>query len=317
MTRPEQGTVADVGEFGLIEMIQPVFAQGSDVVVGPGDDAAVLTVPSGQVVVSTDLLVENRHFRCDWSSAEDIGHKAAAANLSDINAMGGTATGMVLGLGVPGTLATAWVRDLARGVAEEVAITGTSVLGGDVTAAEQILLSVTVLGVCADGPVRRSGARPGDVVAVCGRIGWAAAGHHVLGRGFRSPRVVVEAHRRPEPPYTAGPEAAKLGATALIDLSDGLLGDLGHVARESGVAIDISSGAFDLAEPLHAVGAALGVDPLGYVLTGGEDYALAGTFPADVTLPERWTVVGTVGEGSGVTVDGAAYEGVPGHQHFR
>ena len=317
MTQSDQGTVADVGEFGLIEMIQPVFAQGSDVVVGPGDDAAVLTVPSGQVVVSTDLLVENRHFRCDWSSAEDIGHKAAAANLSDINAMGGTATGMVIGLGVPGTLPTAWVRDLARGVAEEVAITGTSVLGGDVTSSERILLSVTVLGVCADGPVRRSGARPGDVVAICGRIGWAAAGYHVLGRGFRSPRVVVEAHRRPEPPYTAGPEAAKLGATSLIDLSDGLLGDLGHVARESGVAIDIHSGAFEVAEPLHAVGAALGVDPLGYVLTGGEDYALAATFPADVTLPERWNVVGTVGEGSGVTVDRAEYEGAPGHQHFR
>jgi thiamine-monophosphate kinase len=317
MTRPEQGTVADVGEFGLIEMIQPVFVQGSDVVVGPGDDAAVLTVPSGQVVVSTDLLVEDRHFRCDWSSAEDIGHKAAAANLSDINAMGGTATGMVLGLGVPGTLQTAWVRDLAQGVAEEVAITGTSVLGGDVTSSERILLSVTVLGVCADGPVRRSGARPGDVVAICGRIGWAAAGYHVLGRGFRSPRVVVEAHRRPEPPYTAGPEAAKLGATALIDLSDGLLGDLGHVARESGVAIDVRSGAFEVAEPLHAVGAALGVDPLGYMLTGGEDYALAATFPADVTLPERWTVVGTVAEGNGVTVDGAEYEGAPGHQHFR
>jgi len=317
MTQPDQGTVADVGEFGLIEMIQPFFVQGSDVVVGPGDDAAVLTVPSGQVVVSTDLLVENRHFRCDWSSAEDIGHKAAAANLSDINAMGGTATGMVIGLGVPGTLPTAWVRDLARGVAEEVAITGTSVLGGDVTSSERILLSVTVLGACADGPVRRSGARPGDVVAICGRIGWAAAGYHVLGRGFRSPRVVVEAHRRPEPPYTAGPEAAKLGATALIDLSDGLLGDLGHVARESGVAIDIRSSGFELAEPLHAVGAALGVDPLGYVLTGGEDYALAATFPADVALPERWTVVGTVGEGAGVTVDGAEYEGAPGHQHFR
>jgi thiamine-monophosphate kinase len=317
MTQPDQGTVADVGEFGLIEMIQPFFVQGSDVVVGPGDDAAVLTVPSGQVVVSTDLLVENRHFRCDWSSAEDIGHKAAAANLSDINAMGGTATGMVIGLGVPGTLPTAWVRDLARGVAEEVAITGTSVLGGDVTSSERILLSVTVLGACADGPVRRSGARPGDVVAICGRIGWAAAGYHVLGRGFRSPRVVVEAHRRPEPPYTAGPEAARLGATALIDLSDGLLGDLGHVARESGVAIDIRSSAFELAEPLHAVGAALGVDPLGYVLTGGEDYALAATFPADMALPERWTVVGTVGEGSGVTVDGAEYEGAQGHQHFR
>ncbi|HEX2175905.1 MAG TPA: thiamine-phosphate kinase [Nocardioidaceae bacterium] len=317
MASSQQGTVADVGEFGLIEAIQPIFHQGSDVVVGPGDDAAVLAVPAGQVVVSTDLLVEHRHFRCDWSSAEDIGHKAAAANLSDINAMGGTATGMVVGLGVPGSLPMAWVSDLARGVAEEVALTGTSVLGGDVTSSEHIVLAVTVLGACTDGPVRRSGAQPGDVVAVRGRMGWAAAGYHVLGRGFRSPRVVVEAHRRPQPPYTAGPEAAKLGATAMIDLSDGLLADLGHVARASGVSVDVRTDAFDVAEPLHAVGAALGTDPLRYVLTGGEDYALAATFSADVHLPDDWTVVGRVGDGSGVTVDGVEYDAARGYEHFR
>src|SRR5262245_29381780 len=136
MAQSHQRTVAEVGEFGLIDAVQPTFHQGSDVVVGPGDDAAVLNVPSGRVVVSTDLLVENRHFRGDWSSAEDIGHKAAAANLSDINAMGGTATGMVLGIGLPGSLEMDWVSELARGVADEVAITGTSVLGGDVTSAE-------------------------------------------------------------------------------------------------------------------------------------------------------------------------------------
>ena len=317
MTQTQQRTVADLGEFGLLERIRPAFAQGDDVVVGPGDDAAVLTVPSGQVVVSTDLLLENRHFRCDWSSAEVIGHKAAAANLSDINAMGGTATGMVIGLGVPGTLSASWVDEMARGVADEVALTGTSVLGGDVTSAEQIVISVTVLGACPDGLVRRSGARPGDVVAVCGRLGWSAAGFHVLGRGFRSPRVVVEAHRRPQPPYAAGPQAARGGATAMIDLSDGLLGDLGHIARESGVAVDVHRSAFEVAEPLQAVGSALGVDPLGYILTGGEDYGLAATFPAGAGAPDGWTVVGEVGEGAGVTVDGEEYEGSTGHQHFR
>jgi thiamine-monophosphate kinase len=317
MTPSQQATVADVGEFGVVEAIQPVFTQGRDVVVGPGDDAAVLAVASGQVVVSTDLLLENQHFRRDWSSAEDVGHKAAAANLSDINAMGGTATGMVLGLGVPGDLPMAWVDELARGVADEVALTGTSVVGGDVTSAESIVVSVTVLGTCSDPPVRRSGARPGDVVAVCGRLGWSAAGYHVLARGFRSPRAVVEAHRRPRPPYAAGPQAAALGATAMIDLSDGLLGDLGHVARESGVGIDVAADAFEVAEPLHAVGSALGVQPLGYVLTGGEDYALAATFPPGVELPGDWTVVGSVAEGAGVTVDGTAYEAAAGYQHFR
>jgi thiamine-monophosphate kinase len=317
MAQSHQRTVAEVGEFGLIDAVQPLFHQGSDVVVGPGDDAAVLAVPSGQVVVSTDLLVENKHFRRDWSSAEDIGHKAAAANLSDINAMGGTATAMVLGIGVPGSLAMDWVSELARGMADEVAVTGTSVVGGDVTSSEHILLSVTVLGACPHGTVLRSGARPGDVLAVCGRIGWSAAGYHVLGRGFRSPRVVVEAHRRPEPPYTAGPQAAELGATAMIDLSDGLLADVGHIGETSGVAVDVRTDAFDLAEPLQAVGSALGVDPMRYILTGGEDYALAATFPAGVDLPEEWIVVGEVGEGSGVTVDGEPYDAALGYQHFR
>jgi thiamine-monophosphate kinase len=174
--------------------------------------------------------------------------------------------------------------------------------------------------VCTDGPVRRSGARPGDLVAVCGRLGWAAAGYHVLGRGFRSPRVVVEAHRRPEPPYKAGPEAAKLGATAMIDVSDGLLADLGHVADESGVAVDVRSDAFAIDEPLQSVGSALGADPLAYVLTGGEDYALAATFPPDVQLPAHWRVVGEVrdaGDGPAVTVDGEEYAAARGYEHFR
>ncbi|MPZ60110.1 MAG: thiamine-phosphate kinase [Propionibacteriales bacterium] len=316
MTQPRDGLVADIGEFGLIEELRPIFSQPDDVVVGPGDDAAVVKMAGGRCVVSTDLLLEGRHFRRDWSSAEDVGHKAAAANLSDINAMGGRGTSMVIGLGVPGSTPLEWVRDLARGFADETAEVGASVLGGDVSAADSVVLSVTVLGACEGEPVLRSGARPGDVVAVCGRLGWAAAGFHVLGRGFRSPRVVVEAHRRPEVPYDAGPEAASLGATALIDVSDGLLADLGHVARASGVGVDVRSDAFGLDEPLQAVGAALGVDPLAFVLTGGDDYALAATFAPDVRLPDRWRVVGAVGEGEGVTVDGEEYAESTGHQHF-
>ena len=131
------------------------------------------------------------------------------------------------------------------------------------------------------------------------------------------PRAVVEAHRRPEPPYSAGPEAAALGATSMIDVSDGLVGDLGHVAAASDVAIDVRSSAFAVAEPLQAVGAALGIDPMRLILTGGDDYALAATFPADVVLPAGWLLVGDVGAGSGVTVDGGEYAGAGGHQHFR
>jgi len=317
MTQQQSATIAEVGEFGLIDAISPLFTQSELVEVGPGDDSAVVRSPSGRVVVSTDLLIENRHFRRDWSEAVDIGHKAAAANLSDVNAMGGRATAVVVGLGAPGDLPVSWAVDLARGIKEECDQVGASVVGGDVTASDLVVVSLSVLGECAGTPVRRSGARPGDVVAVRGRLGWAAAGQHVLGRGFRSPRAVVEAHRRPQPPYTAGPEAAELGATAMIDVSDGLVGDLGHVARASGVAIDVRSGSFEVAEPMQAVGAALGVDPMQFILTGGDDHALAATFPPDLDLPAGWLVVGEVYEGSGVTVDGSEYAGSGGHQHFR
>jgi thiamine-monophosphate kinase len=309
-------TLADVGEFGLIDALRPLFGQGDRGLLGPGVDAAILAVPSGQVVVSTDLLVEGRHFRRDWSAARDIGRKAAAQNLADVMAMGGTGTGLVVGFGAPPDLPLAWALELAAGLAEESAVVGARVLGGDVTRSDQIVLAVTVLGQC-ERPVRRDGARPGDVVALAGRIGWAAAGQAVLGRGFRSPRVVVEAHRRPEPPYAEGPRAAELGATAMIDVSDGLLADLGHIAAASRVAIDVRTDAFDLAEPLQAVGAALGVNPLGFVLAGGEDHPLAASFPVGVDLPASWTVIGSVAHGEGVTVDGAEWDGPRGNDHFR
>jgi thiamine-monophosphate kinase len=286
------------------------------VLLGPGDDAAVVAVPDGRVVVSTDLVVDGRHFRRDWASAHDIGRRVAAQNLSDINAMGGRATALTVGLAAPADLPAVWALELADGIAEEAALVGASVVGGDLTRADQVMIAVTVLGVVDGEPVRRSGARPGDVVAIAGRQGWAAAGLAVLGRGFRSPRVLVEAYRRPEPPYAAGDQARAAGATALIDVSDGLLADVGHIADDSGVAVDIETSAFDLAEPMLAVGAALGADPMRFVLAGGDDHALVATFPTGTVLPDGWSPIGTVSEGSGVTVDGAPYEGETGHTHF-
>jgi thiamine-monophosphate kinase len=314
-------TVGELGEFGLVAAVTARLPQHEGVLLGPGDDAAVLAVGDGRVVATTDLLVEGRHFRRAWSDAMDIGHKAAAQNLSDINAMGAVPTALLVGLGVPPELESGWVEQLADGLREECALVGASVVGGDVTRADVIVLGVTALGdLQGRTPVGRDGAQPGDVVAVAGRLGWASAGLAVLTRGFRSPRAVVEAHRRPRPPYAEGPHAATLGATAMVDLSDGLVGDLGHVARASGVQIDIVSSAFVLEQPLLDVGAALGVEPLGFVLGGGDDYALAACFPAEVELPEPWLAIGRVTEASGepqVLVDGAPYEGVGGHEHFR
>jgi thiamine-monophosphate kinase len=316
VTPAPDATLADLGEFGLVAALKARFRQGEHVLLGPGDDAAVVAVPDGRVVVSTDLLVDTRHFRRDWASALDIGHKAAAQNLSDINAMGGRATALTVGLAAPPELSVAWALELADGIAEEAALVDASVVGGDLTRADEVMIAITVLGVCEGEPVLRSGARPGDVVAIAGRQGWAAAGLAVLARGFRSPRVLVEAHRRPEPPYAAGAQAAALGATAMIDLSDGLLADVGHIAEDSGVAIDVRSDRFEVAEPLRAVGAALGADPMQFILTGGDDHALVATFPGGTTLPAEWTQIGEVSEGEGVTVDGAAYDGPTGHQHF-
>ena len=310
------GTLAEVGEFALLDALRALFVPSEAVPVGPGDDAAVLSA-QGSVLVSTDMLVEGRHFRRDWVDAADVGHRAAAASLSDIAAMGGTTTGLVVAFAAPGHVPAQWALDLGTGLAHEAAAAGADVVGGDVTESDVVVIAVTAIGGTTHAPVTRAGARPGDAVAVAGRLGWAAAGLAVLRRGFRSPRSVVDAYRRPAPPYAAGPQAAAAGARAMIDISDGLLADLGHVASASGVAIDVASAALETPEPISAVGAALGVEPLGFVLTGGDDHALAATFPAGSPLPEGWRAIGLVGSGSGVTVDGAPYEGSTGHEHFR
>ncbi|MFC5179152.1 thiamine-phosphate kinase [Nocardioides taihuensis] len=315
MAFPPDATLSDAGEFGLIGALTALFDQPEDVLVGPGDDAAVLRVRSGHVVVSTDLMVEGRHFRRDWASAEDVGHRAAAQNLSDVNAMGGRATALTIGLAAPADLPAQWALDLARGFADECRPLGATVVGGDLARADEVVIAVTVLGACTVAPVLRSGARPGDVLALCGRQGWAAGGLAVLGRGFRSPRVLVEAYRRPDPPYDAGRIAAEAGATAMIDVSDGLVADAGHLAADSGVAIDVRTAGFEVPEPLQAVGAALGADPLQFILGGGDDHALLATF-AEADVPEGWQVIGAVADGEGVTVDGAPYEGPSGWTHF-
>jgi thiamine-monophosphate kinase len=310
-------SVSDVGEFGLIARVTAGLETTPAVLLGPGDDAAVLATPDSRVVVSTDMLLENRHFRRDWSTAEDIGHKAAARAFADIAAMGAVATGLLIALAVPGDLDLAWTDALVRGLRDECAKADAAVVGGDVTSADAVAICVTALGdLQGRAPVTLAGARAGDFVAVCGRLGWAAAGFAVLGRGFRSPVQVVNAHRRPEPPYFEGAHAAELGATAMTDVSDGLVADLGHVAAASGVRIDLRAAAVDVPSRLREVGAALNVDPLVWVLTGGDDYSLAATFPKGADVPEPWRTIGVVSAGEGVRVDGRRGPS-GGHEHFR
>jgi thiamine-monophosphate kinase len=314
--------ISALGEFGLIDAVVGRYVQGPNVLVGPGDDAAVVAFTDGRAVATTDFMIEGTHFRRSWSSAYDVGRKAAARNLSDVAAMGGRGTALLVSFAAPPDLEVDWVLALAEGLRDEADVVGASVVGGDMSGTQLIVVAVTALGEL-DGraPISRAGAQPGDVVAICGRLGWAAAGLAVLGRGFRSPRVVVDAHRRPEPPYDAGPEAALLGVHAMVDVSDGLIADLGHIARASAVHIDVDPAAFAIDQALKDVGAAIGVDPLSFVLTGGDDNALAGCFPPDVDLPARWRMLGQVAaaEAAGeaaVTVGGAAYEAAPGYTHF-
>ena len=349
-------TVAALGEFGLIAALS-AWLPPTGALVGIGDDAAVLAAPDGRVVATTDFLLEGQHFRRDTSRAADIGGKAAARSLADIAAMGAVPTGLLVALAVPGELPVSWARDLAAGLAAECARAGAAVVGGDTARASSVLLAVTGLDDLAGrDPVRRSGAAPGDLVAVAGPLGHAAAGLALLSAGLAvspggtnplSPPdppawgPLVAAQRRPVPPYDAGPEASGLGATAMIDVSDGLLADLGHIAEASGVLIDVASASLGPGEPLlaaaRAVAAARRNDPvartdrgsspgppdtpagaaLRWVLTGGEDHALAATFPPGVRLPPRWTVIGAVRSGpAGVAVDGRPWTGSPGWDPF-
>jgi len=336
----EQGrSVADLGEWGVIAAIAGRLPAGSLTSVGIGDDAAVVGAPSGSVVAAVDLLLEGRHFRRDWSSAYDIGVKAAARSLADIAAMGAVNTALLVALAAPGTLPASWPVDLADGLAAEASRAGAGIVGGDTARADSVVLSVTALGDLAGRrPVLRSGASPGDVIAVAGPLGRSAAGLALLAAGVTADATsaalagLVAAHLRPSPPYQAGPEAAMLGATAMIDVSDGLVADLGHIAAASGVALDIDSSSLVIGGPLAEAAAMLRdkSDSYGtnsgfsthsiareWVLTGGEDHSLVAMFPASAVLPSQWQVIGHVRAGAGVTVDGAPHEGPGGWQHFR
>ncbi len=289
---------------------------------GGGDDAAVLPAPDGRVVASTDLLIEGRHFRREWSSAADIGVKAAAQNMADIAAMGAAPTALLFGLAVPGEFAVAWVVGVAEGLVAECKRAGAVLAGGDVTSSDSAMLAITALGSLAGRePVTRGGARPGDVIAISSPVGLSAAGLALLRSGLAAPEPelqhLVTAHQRPQPDYAAGPVAAAAGATAMIDVSDGLLADLGHIAQASGVLLDIRSQSLPGISALEPAAARLGADWLEWALAGGEDHALAATFPTEVMLPDGWTVIGSVRSGAGILVDSKPWSGETGWDHFR
>ena len=322
MVDSPDGTISDLGEFGLIQRLTSGAGAAKAVILGPGDDTAIVAAPDGKVVITTDLMVEGRHFRRDWSTPIDVGRKAAAASLADVAAMGAVPTALVVGLAAPGDLPVTWAVACTAGLTQEAALVGAVIVGGDVVSAEIITLAVTAIGdLQGREPVLRSGAKVGDQVAIAGRLGWAAAGLAVLTRGFRSPKVLVDAHRVPEPPYSAGPAAAKGKATSMIDVSDGLVADARHLAIASNVVIEIDTSAWVIAEPLQAAASAYNVDPREWMLTGGDDHALLATFPAKAKLPKPLYAIGVVTApgtgGAGVSVDGVWRSEPGGHEHYR
>lgn len=331
-------TIGSLGEFGLIRALAARMPAGPATSLGIGDDSAVVGTPSGSVVAAVDTVIEGRHFRREWSSGTDVGVKAAARSLADIAAMGAKPTALLVALAAPGSLPAAWALELADGLAQEASRAGAGIVGGDTASAQFVVLSVTALGDLAGlSPVLRSGARPGDMVAVAGTLGRSAAGLALLTArvgltagggpiaGAADLGPLVEAHLRPAPPYEAGPEAARLGATAMIDVSDGLLADLRHVAHASGVTIGISSGrlaSFADASLEKAARTLSASSPLPWILAGGEDHALAATFPRSAELPAHWRVIGEVqaadaGSPGDVAVDGRSWDGESGWDHFR
>jgi thiamine-monophosphate kinase len=269
-----------LSEFALLKRLAPYLADAADprVALGVGDDAAVLR--SG-VCIAVDMLVEDVHFRRDLSSLADVGWKAIAVNVSDLAAMGARPLAAVVGLCRPAAVPVADVEALYEGMAQACATWDVALVGGDTVAAPVLALSVTALGeVDPSAALRRSGARPGDRIVVIGSLGAAAAALAGHGAGLDVPAPLLAAHRRPRALVAAGRVLAEHGATAAIDVSDGLGADLAHICAASDVRIRVHAAALPLAAGVREAATELGVDALSLAVGGGEDFALAAALPA-------------------------------------
>ncbi|WP_411700316.1 thiamine-phosphate kinase [Conyzicola sp.] len=308
MTQPD--TLRGIGESASLARIFPRLPSSDFAIIGPGDDSAVMSAPDSRFVVTTDMMIHGPDFRLAWSTPHDLGWKAAASNLADVAAMGARPTALVVAIAAPADSPVALLEGIADGLRDACTALapGCGVVGGDLSVSATLTIAVTAFGDL-DGraPVLRSGARVGDVVAVSGVLGQAAAGLRLLfehGVKDETPDVaataalraaepaLVAAQLAPAPPIGDGVLAALGGATAMLDLSDGLALDARRLATASGVAVDLSAAAVGDRESLD----------------GGEDHSLLATFPADAPLPGGFRAIGTVVAGSGVLVDGQPYD---------
>ena len=304
MTQPE--TVASIGENAALARIFPRLPHADAALLGPGDDSAVIAAPDGRFVVTTDMMIHGPDFRLAWSTPHDLGFKAAASNLADVAAMGARPTALVVALAVPPESPVSLLEGIADGFRDACALLapGCGVVGGDLSVSDTLTIAVTAFGdLEGRPPVLRSGAREGDVVAVSGVLGHAAAGLRLLfehgvtdATELRATEPLVDAQLAPRPPIADGPLAALAGATSMLDLSDGLARDARRIALASGVAINLRS---------VDVGSREALD-------GGEDHSLLATFPSVAELPGGFRAIGVVVAGEGLHVDGRPYDAASG-----
>jgi thiamine-monophosphate kinase len=273
-------------ESELIAAVQGIFEAVSDsegnVVVGIGDDAAIVEQARGKVALATDIAVEGVHFNRNWSSLFEIGAKATAANLADIFAMGGQPEYLLVAAALPVGFSVQEIEELARGIVDEASKVGARVVGGDITAAQELVISISVYGSVKE-PILRSGANVGDLVIISDIPGESAAGLELLKGGISDERTL--SHRRPAVDYLAARDFALAGVSAMSDVSDGLISELNHIAQASGVGIDIRT---DELIDFH----------------GGEDHIFVATISPHLPFPRQGIEIGRVVLGKGVRING-------------
>lgn len=290
------------------------------VAIGIGDDAAVLAASPHRQVVSVDASVEGVHFRRGTITDHDVGYRATAAALSDLAAMGALPRAVMSALVVPAALDDDALFAMVDGIGEAASVSGATVAGGNLALGREMSITTTVLGNAGEPPLTRTGARPGDALFVTGALGGAALAWRLLDRGMHAPDAILQRFVRPAPRIEAGRRLVG-AASAAIDVSDGLLRDLGHLCGASGVGAVVRVAAIPIEPGIDAPAAALGLDPLVLALTGGEDYELLFTAAAGVSLATPATRIGTITRGSGVTLLAADGRPLPlpassGHDHF-
>ncbi|OKL47562.1 thiamine-phosphate kinase [Boudabousia liubingyangii] len=341
-----QTRIADLDEVALLEHLFPHLPVNDLIITPPGDDAAVMAAPDGAYVITSDMMIGEADWLSQWSSAYEVGQRLAAQNLADIAAMGAYPSGVVLSFAFPPQTTLAWVDELYRGISERCAQAGAAIIGGDLSGGKQIILNATVTGdLRGETAVTRSGARPGDLICLAGTLGRSGAGLDLCHAGYahqearnqlpEGTRAVVEVcvsiFKAARPPLEAGPAAARAGAHAMLDVSDGLGKDLRRILRASSqsrgqtLAARLETKALTpFVNFLAPAGELIGVDPWQWVMAGGEDHPLLAVFSDSAKVPEDFRPIGRIIEAEAqladskpaIYLDDQLYEGVGGWDHY-